>query len=359
MSTDRPRTNDPDDWRDCRPPQDEGGCDPSSSIDERKCRDAGLTAQLEYTKAHSEALEAARDAYAQARTDYREHRHEAALKVQDMKHQVKHLLERIRCLIEQDRVIRCLDQAFCEVEGQLDCCEGPLGCCVQTIEFDPVPPESYRKLQRRIAHYQAYVDSAKACFDVLVLEPGKLTERVDAAKADLDAIMAALADDAAKIDLKKQYATALVLKRRLERIWLGYADNAAYVDCLCLALTTWSAGVEAVSLLTGAQAMQDCQRAAAKAWCEKLTAAPVVEILVIYDRLCGSDKPCASDKPSGSDDSDEPDDPEHEHPEDCGCGHHHHGSKDPESDDSGDCGCGHHHHNHHEPKEPDPAQTAS
>jgi hypothetical protein len=318
-----------------------------------------LTAQLEYTKAHSDALEAARDAYAQARTDYREHRHEAALKVQDMKHQVKHLLERIRCLIEQDRVIRCLDQAFCEVEGQLDCCEGPLGCCVQTIEFDPVPPENYRKLQRRIAHYQAYVDSAKACFDVLVLEPGKLTERVDAAKADLDAILAALADDAAKIDLKKQYATALVLKRRLERIWLGYADNAAYVDCLCLALTTWSAGVEAVSLLTGAQAMQDCQRAAAKAWCEKLTAAPVVEILVIYDRLCGSDKPCASDKPSGSDDSDEPDDPEHDHPEDCGCGHHHHGTKDPGSDDADDCGCGHHHHNHNEPKQPDPAQTAS
>ena len=48
----------------------------------------------------------ARTDYDTTRKAYREARHEAALAVQDMKHQVKHLLERIRCLIEQDRVVR-------------------------------------------------------------------------------------------------------------------------------------------------------------------------------------------------------------------------------------------------------------
>lgn len=327
MSKDHPGTTGPDDWRDCRPPQQEGGCDPSSSIDERKCRDQGLTAQLEYTKTHAEALEAARVAYTQARSGYREARHEAALKVQDMKHNVKHLLERIRCLIEQDRVVRCLDDAFCEVEKQLDCCEGTPGCCVEAFEFDSEPPESYRKLLRRIERYQVEVDKAKACFDALVLEPTALAERVAAAKADLDAILAALADDAAKVDLKKQYAHALVVRRRLARIWNGYADNAAYVDCLCLALTIWSAGVETVSLLVGAKAVVECRRASAEAWCAELTSAPVAEILAVYDRICGSDKPCSSDKPCGPDKPEEPegpDGPEGDHPDDCGCGHHGH-----------------------------------
>ena len=141
MSTDYPGRKGEDGWRDCRPPTSEDGCDPSSSIDERKCRDRGLTAQLEYTKEHSEELETAQTDYDKARTDYREKRHEAALKVQDMKHQVKHLIERIKCLIEQERVVRCLDDAFQQVCGQLDCCEDPLGCCVEEVEFDSESPE--------------------------------------------------------------------------------------------------------------------------------------------------------------------------------------------------------------------------
>lgn len=313
MSMDHPGKGE-DDCRDCRPPTPEGGCDPSSSLDERKCRDKGLTAQLEYTKQHGEALETAQAAYDKARAEYREKRHAAALKVQDMKHQVKHLIERIKCLIEQERVVRCLDDAFATVCVQLDCCEDQLGCCAPEVEFDCEPPEDYRKLLRRIDRYTAVVAEAKACFDRLVEEPAKLAERVDAVKAELDSILAALADDAAKVDLKKQYATALVVRRKLGRIWNGYADNAAFVDCLCRALTTWSDGVEAVSLLVGARATLDCERQSAQEWCAKLTAAPVTEILVVYDRTCISDKPCASDKPE------EPEEPEEDHPDDCGCG---------------------------------------
>jgi hypothetical protein len=326
MSTDYPGRKGEDEWRDCRPPTPEDGCDPSSSIDQRKCRDKGLTAQLEYTKEHGEALETAQTDYDKARSDYREKRHEAALKVQDMKHQVKHLIERIKCLIEQERVVRCLDDAFQQVCEQLDCCEDPLGCCVDEVEFDSEPPESYRKLVRRIDHYKEEVAKAKSCFEKLVAEPGKLTERVDAVKTALDAILAALADDASKVDLKKQYATALVVQRQLARIWNGFTDNAAYVDCLCRALTLWSNGVEAVSLLIGAKAVLECERQSAQDWCAKLTAEPVAEILVLYDRLCISDKPCGSYKPE---------EPEGEHPEDCGCGKHDQESSTPERTEAG------------------------
>ncbi len=313
MSTDQPGRNGDDEWRDCRPQTTDCGCDPSSSIDERKCRDQGLTAQLDYTKQHSDALQAAQTAYDTARTGYREARHDAALKVQDMKHQVKHLIERIKCLIEQERVVRCLDEAFEEVCKELDCCEGPLGCCVEVVEFDREPPDRYRKLVRRIDRYTEVVTKAQACFDVLVTEPDALALRVTAVKADLDAITAALADDAAKVDLKKQYAAALVARRKLARIWNGFADSAAYIDCLCHALTTWADGVDAISLLTGAKAVLECRRQSAQDWCTRLVGGPVAEILVVYDRICISDKPCGSDKPE---------EPEGEHPDDCGCGKH-------------------------------------
>jgi hypothetical protein len=313
MSTDQPGKKDEDEWHDCRPPATDCGCDPTSSIDERKCRDEGLAAQLAYTKQYSDALEAARTAYDTARTDYREARHDAALKVQDMKHQVKHVIERIKCLIEQERVVRCLDEAFEQVCKELDCCEGPLGCCVEEVEFDAEPPERYRKLVHRIDRYTQVVAKAQACFETLVAEPAALAERVAAVKADLDAILAALADDAAKVDLKKQYATALVARRKLARIWNGFSDSAAYLECLCHALKTWADGVDAISQLTGARAVLDCRRKSAQDWCTWLVGGPVTEILVIYDRTCIADRPCGSDKPE---------EPEGEHPDDCGCGKH-------------------------------------
>ncbi|GAA1996223.1 hypothetical protein [Microbacterium pumilum] len=324
MNMEDPAQTDPGRKR-CRPSTTEGGCDPSSGIDGRKCRDKGLTAQLEYSKEHEQALEEAKKTYAEARISYREKRHEAALKVQDMKHQVKHLIERIKCLIEQDRVVRCLDDAYEEVCEQLNCCEGTGGCCAVEFAFDPDPPADSEKGDRKLAHrierYKAEIAKAKDCFTSLTGEPAALAARVEDVKKDLDAILAALADDAAKVDLKKQYASALVAKRKLARIWNGFGDTTAYIDCLCTSLTTWSNGVYTVSLLVGEQAVRTCAQESEETWCKTLLGGPVAEILAVYDRLCGSDKPCGTDKPE---------EPEDDHSDDCGCGKHKHHDDDGE-----------------------------
>lgn len=312
MSTEHPDRSSANEWRDCRP-STTTGCDPSSSIDERKCRDAGLAAQLDYTKEPSTALQTAQDDYEKARKEYRDKRHDAAVQVQSLRQDVKHLIERIKCLIEQDRVVRCIDKAFGQICEQLDCCDGPLGCAVGDVTFDTDPPDQLHKVKRRIARYKAEVSKARDAFNKLVKEPGELSKRVDAIKAAVTAIQAALNDDAAKLDLKKQLAAALVAERNLGRIWNGYADGAAYVDCLCRALTTWSDGVDAVAVLVGAEAVLECRRKAAEDWCKKLTNDPVAEILVAYDRLCASEKPCGPAEP------DDPD-PEPEVPDECGCG---------------------------------------
>lgn len=308
-----------DDWKDCRPKPPDDGCDPSS-IDELRCRASGVAAQAAYNATYQPDLVAAQKDYETARKAYREARHEAALAVQDMKHQIKHLLERIRCLIEQDRVVRCLDEAFCEVSKQLECCEGPVGCCVEAREYDSDPPPKFDKLVRRIEQYQRWVDSAKECFGTLVGEPASLKLRVAAAKAAIDKVNADLAEDPAKVDLKRVYAEALVAQRSVSQIWNGFADATEFIDCLCRALTSWSTGGEAVSVLTGAKAVQECNRAAAKAWCDALRANPADEILTGYDRLCPSQKPCTPTDP------DECEDDTDTSPEDCN------ESKDPDHD---------------------------
>lgn len=317
MSTNHPGRTGVDDWHDCRPATPTDGCDPSSSIDERKCRDAGLAAQLDYTKEPSKELESAQEEYEKARKAYRDSRHDAATKVQGMKQDVKHLIERIRCLIEQDRVLRCLDQAFEQICEQLTCCEGPLGCPVGDVAFDIDVPASRQKLAHRIDRYTDEVAKAKASFAQLVAEPARLLERVDGVKADLDAVQAALNEDAAKVELKKQYVSVLVAGRKLGRIWNGYADATAYLDCLCRALTNWSNGVDAVSVLVGAEAVLECRKQSGDDWCARLEQDPVTEILLAYDRLCASDRPCDPAEPEAE--------PEEQPPGDCGCGCGKHG----------------------------------
>jgi hypothetical protein len=265
------------------------------------CRAKGVAAQAAYNATYQPAVEQAQKDYDTARKAYRERRHEAALAVQDMKHQIKHLVERIRCLIEQDRVVRCLDEAFEEVSEQLDCCEGPVGCCIKDYDYDSAPPTTYRQLLRRIEKYQREVDKAKECFAVLVGEPAALAKRVVDAKAAIDKVNTTLAEDAAKVDLKRVYAEARVAQRLLSRIWNGFADSTEFVDCLCRALTSWSTGAEAVSVLTGARAVEECRREAAKDWCDALRANPVDEILAGYDRLCPSQKPCKPEPAEGDD----------------------------------------------------------
>jgi hypothetical protein len=66
-------------------------CDPSL-IDGLKCRAEGIAKQAEYNAVSQPELQAARTQYDVTRKAYRTQRNSIALEVQDMRHQVKHLI---------------------------------------------------------------------------------------------------------------------------------------------------------------------------------------------------------------------------------------------------------------------------
>src|SRR5262245_37403596 len=92
------------------PPEYED-CDPDL-IDDLACQAEGIQAHADYNTQPQTDLKTASDAYTKARSDYRAARSAAVLEVQDLRHQAKQLVERIRCQITQERVIECLDDAF-------------------------------------------------------------------------------------------------------------------------------------------------------------------------------------------------------------------------------------------------------
>jgi hypothetical protein len=265
-------------------------CDPDL-IDELKCHAQGIAAQAAYNATIQPDLETARTQYDTTRKAYREARNGVALEVQDLRHQIKHLIERIRCLIKQRRVVECLDEAYEKICRQLDECPRPGGCCAgPDCDFDKSCPEDYRELVRRIADYEDHLDKDKACFNSLVGEPAALTARVAAYKADVDAVSAALQADPATTDLKQVYASALVAQRHLKLVWYGFAETRDFIDCLCRALTCWTKAADAVSVLKGGQAIKDCHRDAHAKHCQDLADHTVDEILVEYEHICGHDR---------------------------------------------------------------------
>jgi len=307
MTTDRP-SGYPDDEDDCPPPRDtDPNCDPKL-VDEVACKARGVAAQATYNLTFHDDLEKAKTDYDATRTEYRNRRHEAALQVQDMRHQIRHLVERIKCLIEQRRVWRCLDESFEEILGQLRHCEIQAGCCAEPCDFDIDDDLGWTDLLKRITRYQREVDEAKACFNTLVAEPAALTKRVADAKAAIDGINAALSADPAVTDLKKVYAQALVTNRDIERVWGGFDETHDFVECLCRALTCWTKGCAAVSVLTGTKAIAECKKQAIEAHCAHLKTNTVDEIMGMYDKLCprysvGEDP----DEPGSGGDHDESD----------------------------------------------------
>ena len=112
----------------CHEPPDDPYCDPDL-IDDLKCQAEGIAAQAKYNEETQPALQKAREDYAKARGDYRTARTAATVQVQDLRHQVKQLIERIRCQITQDEVTECLDRAFRHICRRLEKCGYGGGCC--------------------------------------------------------------------------------------------------------------------------------------------------------------------------------------------------------------------------------------
>lgn len=291
------------------PDRDRDDCDPRL-VDCLKCKAAGIAAQADYNSQHQPELEAAQTTYDTTRKTYRDARGGVALQVQDMRHQIKHLIERIKCLIKQKRVVECIDEAYLLVVAQLDECGYPEGCCADDeCEFDTDCGDlDYDELVKRITRYQAHADRAKACFTKLVTEPTELVKRVAACKAEVDAINAALGAEPANTDLKKVYAQAKVARRHIGHIWNGFDETRDFVECLCRALTCWTKGCAAVSVLTGAQAVADCEQKANDARCTNLHDNTVDEIITVYERICPH--PSCDDSDDGDADDGDSDDRE-------------------------------------------------
>jgi hypothetical protein len=282
-------------------------CDPRYFAD-RACRRQGVEAEAQYIASQKGELEVAKTNYALTRTGYRDQRHSVALEVQDLRHQIRHLVDRVRCLIQQPRVVECLDRAYTTIREQLDEC-GPVGgCCVEgDCEFD-TECEDYDELVRRITAYEAHLERDKACFTTLVAEPRALAKRVADAKVEVHDVAEALTKDSSTIDLKSWYAKALVAQRHLEQIWGGFAETKDFLACLCRVYDCWISAVDAIAVLKGIQGVKDCHRDARAAHCVELATKTADAIVMEYERICC--EPCDD---SRGDDSCE-----------CGHGHRHH-----------------------------------
>ena len=326
-------------------------CDPDL-IDDLKCQAEGIAAQAKYNEETRPALEQASEDYAKTRGEYRAARATASVDVQELRHQVKQLLERIRCNIQQDRVIKCLDRAFRHICHRLEKCDYGGGCCsTAPCDFDKTAPDDYDELVSRIAEYQARLDRDKACFTTLIGEPAALTARVAAVKAEVDAINAGLDADEATVDLKRLYVATLVAQLHLGKTWIwnGFDDTQAFVDCLCQALTCWTKASDAISALTGAKAILDCQKADQQKRCDDLRTKTTEEVLLEYERLCGSGKCNHQDPDDSHDDKDNNDDDGDDQ------GGEYEDDEGYEGDDDAPCGCdhghphrrGHHRHRHY------------
>jgi hypothetical protein len=308
---------------------DRDDCDPYL-VDRLACQVKGIAEQAKYNETHQPALVTAKTTYDTTRKDYREKRSSVALQVQDLRHTIKHLVERIKCLIKQKRVIECVDEAYLVVVEQLEACGFPAGCCADDeCDFDTDCADlDYDDLVKRIARYQKHTDRAKECFTNLLTEPADLVAKVNARKKDIDDLNALLAADSPTTDLRDVYARAKVVRYQIQHIWNGFDETRDYVDCLCRALTCWTKGSAAISILIGIKAVRDCERDAADTRCGALRDHTVDAILTEYDRICPRPYCEEDDEPAEADDGDGNADPDR--------GDHDAGDHSDDSDDSDD-----------------------
>ena len=184
--------------------------------------------------------------------------------VQGLENEIRHLVERIKCQIEQKRVWKCLDDAFCEVRDEIKCCPTQDLCCEDPCEFplEDIENKTVAELAVLIAEYQERTDAAKQCFTDLKGEPAALKQRVEDAKTEVASLTTDLGGDPATLDLKRLYARALVVQWKIKKVWGAFGQVQKFVDCLCQALTCWTKGCQAVYQLSGAKAIAECKEKA-------------------------------------------------------------------------------------------------
>ena len=138
-------------------------------VDDLTCIAAGDKAKSAYNDTFAEDLSTAKIDYEATRTAYRTEQHDDAHWCKISRIEIRHLVERIKCQIEQKRVWKCLDDAFCDVLDELKCCPDEDPCCAKDCEFplDDIEELSRASSTALITKYQERTDEAKKCFTEL------------------------------------------------------------------------------------------------------------------------------------------------------------------------------------------------
>ena len=268
-------------------------CDPSG-LDTLKCDAEGIKKQAAVTTEAAAKIAERRTKYDAARAKYTQAHEGAAKIVEGCGVQLNQLLERLKCTIDDERVVARLKRAHLAVQAKLDECGGSGGCCADDdCDFDTdVTDVPLGELNARRADIGRHTTQAERCFDDLIGEPEELTKRTTAIKEELAKISEAMGKGEQGPALVRLYARLLVVKQWLDDVWRGFSGSNDYVNCLCKALTCSLKGWQALAIIEGAIATAECREESAEDRCKELQQNLVEELLAEYSKLLkhGSDE---------------------------------------------------------------------
>lgn len=261
-------------------------CDPSG-LDTLKCDAEGIKKQAEVTTEAAAKIAERRTKYDAARAKYTQAHEDAVTIVEEARVQLGQLLERLKCTIDDERVVTHLKRAHQAVQTKLEECGGSGGCCADDdCDFDTnVTDVPLGEFYARRADVGRHTTQAEKCFEDLIGEPEELTERTTAIRKELASISEAMAKGETGYALVRLYARLLVVKQWLADVWRGFAGANDYVNCLCKALTCSLKGWQTLAIIEGAIATAECREAADEDRCKKLRNGLVGELLAEYSKL--------------------------------------------------------------------------
>lgn len=264
-------------------------CDPDL-LDGIKCRAMGVQARADYNTAHLEALGTARDQYDGARAAYSAARTAATPLVDQVKSDLKCLLERLECLLDEDeekrrRIVGRIRDAFWEVQDRIRECGTKMGCYLDDdCEFGDVRECGEYDVPSRLADISKRTAAAEAAFTDLIAVPTVLPTNVTALQAEVASIGDRAKGDPAFDVVVELYGAGLVARQHAHDIWRGFDTVNDFVDCVCHALTCMLRGHTAIGILTGMIAVADCQRKAREDACELLRTKTAEQVYAAYLR---------------------------------------------------------------------------
>jgi hypothetical protein len=279
-------------------------CDPDL-LDAIKCRAKGLQARADYNAQHLAALDKAREQYEGSRAAYTAARTAATPLVEQAKSDLKCLIERLECLIDEDEdarreIVEKVRKAFWEVQERIRGCGSKIGCYLDDdCDFDDVQDCKPYDVPARLADITRRTKDAEACFADLIAIPAKLPKDVTALQAEVTAISDGANGDPSRDVLIGLYAAALVARQHANEIWRGFDNVNEFVDCVCHALTCMLRGHTAIAILTGMLAVEQCKRESREAACELLRTKTAEQVVAAYLRRQRGGAPAVAAESSG------------------------------------------------------------